>query len=545
MIYDLAIVGGGSAGLAAGIYAGRAKMNVIIIEKGEWGGQVNTTAEVLNYPGLMNTTGPHLMSEMRKQTESFGVEFTSREVTGFNLDGDVKEIQTDKGVIQARSLILAQGASPRKLNFEGETDYIGRGIAFCATCDGELFSGKEVFVIGGGYAAAEESIFLTRYATKVTVIVRGADFTCAKTLGDKTKNTPNIDIKFNTEIVKVWGDNAITGAKFKNNITGEEWEHTGDSFGVFVFAGSEPSTHMVKDRLEVDNYGYLVTDENMKTKIDGVYAAGDLRSKVLRQIVTAVADGAIAATNAERYVAHQKERLGIKEEYTQKVAPKAVAAEVKSSSKNYFITQDVANQLAGVFARLTKKITLVTVVDPSNDRSQELQKFLEELTVLSDNLDLQVVQKGADTALEQKLKVDKFPVVCMLDENGDYSGVKFCGVPGGHELNSFILTIYNLASTGQAISDSDIAAIKAINKPANIKVIVSLACHLCPDVVVAAERMAILNPNIETEMMDIALFEETKKKFNIMSVPAIVINDSKLAFGAKKLSEIIELVNQG
>ncbi len=133
----------------------------------------------------------------------------------------------------------------------------------------------------------------------------------------------------------------------------------------------------------------------------------------------------------------------------------------------------------------------------------------------------------------------------MLDESGEYTGVKFCGIPGGHELNSFILTIYNLASKGQAISESDVEAIKAIDKPVNIKVVVSLACHLCPDVVVAAERMAILNPNIETEMMDIALFEDIKKKFNIMSVPAIIINDSKLTFGAKKLPQIVEMVNQG
>ncbi|OON95668.1 MAG: thioredoxin reductase [Epulopiscium sp. Nele67-Bin005] len=548
MIYDLAIVGGGSAGLSAGIYSGRAKMNVIIIEKAEWGGQVNTTAEILNYPGVLDTTGPHLMELMRKQAESFGVEFTSREVTGYELLEDVKQIATDKGTIEARSVIIAQGASPRKLNFEGESEYIGRGIAYCATCDGELFTGKEVFVIGGGFAAAEESVFLTRFATKVTVIVREADFTCAKTVADKAKKAENVDIKFNTEVVKIWGDGTLKGAKFRNNITGEEWEYNapeGDSFGMFIFAGSEPATSMVKDEVELDQYGYIITDDNMKTKIDGVYAAGDLRHKNLRQIVTAVADGAIAATECEKYVAHEKDRLGIKEEYVQKAPPKQVKhEEVKVSKGNRFITAEVAAQLNGVFARLTKNVKFVTVVDPTNDRSQELQKLLEELTVLSNKLALDVVQKGENPELEQKLSIDKFPVVCMLDENDNYTGVKFCGVPGGHELNSFVLTIYNLGSDGQAISPDDVEKIKAISKPVNVKVVVSLACHLCPDVVVAGQRVAILNENVETEMIDIALFEDIKKKYNIMSVPAIIIDNEKVAFGAKKLSQIIELINQ-
>ncbi|OON99486.1 MAG: thioredoxin reductase [Epulopiscium sp. Nele67-Bin004] len=544
MIYDLVIVGGGSAGLAAGIYAGRAKMNVIIVEKAEWGGQVNTTAEILNYPGVIDTTGPHLMEEMRKQAANFGVEFSSREVQSFKLDGDVKEIVTDKGTIQGRSLILAQGASPRRLNFEGESEFVGRGVAFCATCDGELFTGKEVFVIGGGYAAAEESIFLTRYATKVTVVARDADFTCAKTLADKTKATEGIDIKYNTEVVKIWGDTTIKGARFKNNITGEEWDYeSNDGFGMFIFAGSEPATGLVRDKVDVDQYGYIVTTDNMETGIPGVYAAGDLRHKVLRQIVTAVADGAIAATNAERYVAHQKDKLGIKEEFVRKQAEPAKAQDVKVSGKNIFITPEVATQLSGVFGRLTKNIKFVTVVDPQNDKSQELQRFLEELVPLSDKLSLQVVEKGADSALEEKLSIDKFPVVCMLDENDNYTGVKFCGIPGGHELNSFVLTVYNLGSQGQPIADTDVEKIKTIDKKVNLKVVVSLSCHLCPDVVVAAQRIAILNPNVEAEMIDIALFKELKDKFHIMSVPALIVNNDKLLFGAKKLSEIIELAS--
>ena len=198
-IYDLLVIGGGPAGLSTGIYAGRAKMNTLIIEKGELGGQVTKTYEISNYPGAKDSNGPKLMTEMREQAEDFGVNFMSAEVLEVNLKGDVKVLKTDKGEIKGRAVVIATGASPRTLGFPGEKEFTGRGVAYCSTCDGQFFEGLEVFVVGAGFAAAEEAMFLTRFAAKVTVIAREPEFTCAKSIADKVLAHPKVEVKFNTE----------------------------------------------------------------------------------------------------------------------------------------------------------------------------------------------------------------------------------------------------------------------------------------------------------------------------------------------------------
>lgn len=204
-IYDLLVIGGGPAGLSTGIYAGRAKLNTLIIEKEELGGQVNKTFDISNYPGARDSNGPKLMEEMRKQADDFGVSFISARVDSVDLDGEVKVIKTSKGELKGRAVAIATGASPRKLGFKGEKEFTGRGVAYCSTCDGQFFEGLEVFVIGAGFAAAEEAIFLTKFATKVTVIAREPEFTCAKSIADKVLAHPKIEVKFNTEILEVNG----------------------------------------------------------------------------------------------------------------------------------------------------------------------------------------------------------------------------------------------------------------------------------------------------------------------------------------------------
>ena len=550
-IYDLLVIGAGPAGLSTGIYAGRAKLNTLIIEKAELGGQVNKTYEISNYPGARNSNGPKLMEEMRKQAEDFGVNFMSAEVVGVSLTGDVKTIKTDRGEIKGRAVVIATGASPRKLGFKGESEFTGRGVAYCSTCDGQFFEGLEVFVIGAGFAAAEEAIFLTRFATKVTVIAREPEFTCAKSIADRVLSHPKIEVKFNTEIVEASGTEMVNHAKFVNNKTGETFEYHAkeedNAFGIFVFVGYAPQSDLFKGTLELDKFGYINTNENMETNIEGVYVAGDLRPKQLRQIVTAVADGAIAATSAERYVLELKDKLGIKEEYVPKKVEKKESKDSNiglTSGKSKLLNDALRAQLKGVLDRLEEEVTLVSIVDKDNAKSLELRDLVLDIADLGKKVSSEIYNKGENLDIERKINSDKYPVVALLDKNKDYSGVKFHGVPGGHELNSFILAIYNLGGPGQQIADETLNKIKAIDKNINIKVCVSLSCHLCPDVVVSAQRIAIENKNVESEMIDISNFKDIKDKFKVMSVPAIIVNDDNIYFGAKKMDEIINIINK-
>ena len=551
-IYDVIVIGGGAAGMSAGIYSGRAKMKTLVLEQGSVGGQAKTTNEIVNYPGIRHTTGPELMEQMHLQAEDFGVAFAQAEVLEAQLEGEIKVLKTTNGDYETRSVIIATGATPRTLGFPGEAEYRGRGVAYCATCDGEFYTGLEVFVIGAGFAAAEEAIFLTRFARKVTVIAREPEFTCAKTIADKVLAHPKIEVKFNTEVVEATGDELLRRVKFINNQTNETFEHVAqddETFGIFIFAGYVPQTKVFNGLVDMDKFGYIITDENMHTSVEGVYAAGDLRPKVLRQVVTAVADGAIASLEAEKYVAHEKERLGIVEEEVE-VAPqpkevkeeKAPAKEVAKGGQSALLNDALRGQIAGILGRTENNVTLVTIVDPANAKSIELRDLVMDIANLGDKLEAIVKTKGEDVALEEKVNADKFPVVALLDQDGNYAGVKFHGVPGGHELNSFLLAIYNLAGPGQALDAQVLEAIKSLDKKVNIKVAVSLSCHLCPDVVVSAQRIAIENPNVEAEMLDIANFPELKTKHKVMSVPCMIVNDEKIAFGSKSIQEMLNLI---
>lgn len=559
MIYDLIIIGGGPAGISAGIYAGRAKLKTLVIEKENMGGQIKTTHEMVNYPGILQTTGIDYMDTLRQQALSFNVNFKEDEVLDLNLESDIKVIKTKKEEIQGRAIIFATGASPRKLGFKGEEEFTGRGVAYCATCDGEFFQGLDVFVIGGGYAAAEEALFLTKFAKKVRIVVRKSEFGCAKTIADKVKAHAKIEVLFNTELEEVGGEGVLQFAKFKNNKTGEIFEYKASkedgTFGLFVFIGYKPQTELLKGKVQLDEQGYIVTNEVMETNLPGVYAAGDLRPKLLRQVVTAVADGAIAATVAEKYVEEQKHRLGIEDEEEivienkaeEKVIEEKPVESVNINNKNRkskLLNDVLRNQIKSILAMMEKEVTLVSIVDETLEKSIEFMDLILDMASLGEKLKVEIYKKSENPEMEVKINVDKLPVVALLDENKNYSGVKFHGVPGGHELNSFILAIYNLAGPGQAIDKTLLQEIKAFDKKTNIKVVVSLSCTLCPDVVVASQRLAMENENIETEMIELSLFEDIKRKYRIMSVPAIIVNDDKIYFGAKKINEILDLISK-
>ncbi|MGX7244945.1 FAD-dependent oxidoreductase [Enterococcus quebecensis] len=558
-IYDLIVIGGGSAALSAGIYAGRAMLDTLIIEKDKIGGQVTTTSEIVNYPAIRATTGPELMEDMRLQALDFGVEFTTDEIIDVDLSQTVKTVKSATKTYQAYAVIIATGASARKIGFPGEVEFTGRGIAYCSTCDGEFFQGLDIFVLGGGYAAAEEAVYLTRYGKSVTMIIREPDFTCAKLTAEAAKQHPDIKIVYNTEVKEITGDDFVRKAVFVNNETGEETTYDapeGSTFGMFVFAGNKPSTEIFEGKVELDR-GYVPTNENMETNVPGVYAAGDLRIKELRQIVTAVADGAIAATNAQKYITEEKTKAGLpivnermekrlaeQHAASKKEQPKTEKKAVKATSgNNTWFPDAMREQLGGIFGKLTKNVTLLQVMDSSEEKSLELNSFLTEFASLSDKILLESIQKGEKPDLETKYGIDKLPSVVVLNDQGDYTGIKFSGIPSGHEVNSIVLAVYNVGSAGQPIEEPVVNKIKELPKK-KVQIFVSLTCHYCPDVVAACQRIASINHNVEAEMIDIGVFPELKTEKKIMSVPAMIIDDKEIVFGSKNMDEIVEILEK-
>lgn len=539
-IYDLIIIGGGPTGLTAGIYAGRAKLNVLILEKSSIGGQIYLTNEVANYPGIFETTGSNYAEQLKKQAEAFGVEIISGEVTIMDFSKEIKEIRTSTDSYKGYSVLIATGASPRKLGFPGEEEYTGRGVAYCATCDGEFFTDMDVFVIGAGFAAAEEAMFLTKFARKVTVIAREPEFTCAKSIADKVLANPKIEVKFNTEILEANGDIQLRSAKFKNNVTNEIFEYKaneGESFGIFVFIGYEPQSKLFKDIITLDNQGFIPTDEDLATNIEGVYAAGDIRPKKLRQLVTAVSDGATAAFGIEKYVHDLKGKLGVeKDENGSKTT-----SEIKHPIKK-FLDDNIQNQLKDIFAKFDKKVKVVLIKDPEIAKSIQMEEFLSEISSLSDKIDFHSLNKNENLELEKKVDAERFPTIAFFDQDNNFKGVKFSTLPGGHELNSFILALYNIAGAGQKISEESKKKIDGISTPQKIKIGVTLSCSRCPESVQSAQRIAIENSNIDVEVIDVFTFPKFREKFEIMSVPAIIIDDKLVGFGQKNIEQFLDLI---
>ena len=535
-LYDVVIVGGGPAGLTAALYLARAKYRVLVLEKEQFGGQIAITHEVVNYPGIAKTSGKALTDTIQQQAEHFGAEFILAEATGFDLTGDIKTVHTNKGDYRCFGILLATGAHPRTVGFKGEEEHKGRGVAYCATCDGEFFTGKEIFVVGGGYAAAEEGVFLTKFARHVTILVRKADFSCAASVAEQAKNHEKITVLYNTVIEEVSGENGLTYARYKNTATGEVTEYRSEeSFGVFVFAGYAPATEAVKGVVALNEQGYIVTDASQKTSAEGVYAAGDVCIKPLRQVVTATSDGALAATELEKYVATVHRKTGLRADVpAPKQSETTVTVDTPETTKtSELFTDEMRQQLDTVFARMERPILLKLYLD-KRPVSAELESFITDLVKLSDKLELEVCDRQAEKSFAPCVEV------CLAD--GTATGLAFHGVPSGHEFTSFVLGLYNAAGPGQTMDENAKQKIAAITKPIDMKILVTLSCTMCPDLVVATQRIAAASPNITAHVYDIRHFEHLKDQYKVMSVPCLVVNNKDVFFGKKNILQILDLL---
>lgn len=309
-IYDVIIIGGGPAGLSAGLYAARGKMNTLILEKERAGGQIVGTDEVANYPGSMvDAKGPTLTARMLEQSQEFGAKFEKDTIKEIKIEEEIKILLGEKATYKAKSIIIASGANPRSIDVPGEKEFTGKGVSYCSTCDADFFTDLEIFVIGGGDTAVEEAIFLTKFARKVTIVHRRDELRAAKSIQEKAFNNPKIEFMWDSTITEIRGEGIVQGATFKNLKTNEITEYTASEedmiMGIFVFIGYIPTTEIYKDIIDMDESGYIITDEDMRTNIPGVFAAGDCRVKSLRQVITAASDGAIAAIQAEKYIENE------------------------------------------------------------------------------------------------------------------------------------------------------------------------------------------------------------------------------------------------
>ena len=298
-LYDMIIVGGGPGGYTAALYAARAGLQTVVLEKLSPGGQMALTSEIDNYPGFAEgVDGFNLGMQMKAGAQRFGAETKMTSVVSLQLQGDVKQVQTDEETLQARTVVIATGASPRKLGLDREQALTGKGLHYCAHCDGMFYRGKEVVVIGGGNSAVADALYLSRIAKKVTVVHRRDQLRATKVYHSALMAAENVEFLWNSAVTALHGEDRLSGITVNQN--GEEKALSCDA--VFVSIGRDPASELVKGQLSLDEYGYIIAGESTETNIPGVYAVGDVRTKALRQIVTATADGAIAAHYAEQYL---------------------------------------------------------------------------------------------------------------------------------------------------------------------------------------------------------------------------------------------------
>ena len=305
-VYDIIVLGAGPAGLTAASYAGRARMDTLLIEGTKDGGQIVITNEIENYPGsLEEESGPSLIARMTKQVEKFGADRVTDTIVDVELEGKVKHLKGNHGDYYAKAVVIATGASPRPIGCPGEKEFTGKGVSYCATCDANFFEDFEVYVVGGGDSAVEEAMYLTKFARKVTLIHRRDELRAAKSIQEKAFANPKMAFMWNTTIEEIKGDGVVTSMIVTDTKTGETREIEADeedgTFGIFVFVGFDPKSQLFEGKLEMENR-YIVTDKYMHTSVPGVFAAGDVIVKHLRQVVTACGDGAVAATEAQHYV---------------------------------------------------------------------------------------------------------------------------------------------------------------------------------------------------------------------------------------------------
>ena len=304
-VYDMIVIGGGPGGYTAALYAARAGLSTLVLEKLSAGGQMALTMQIDNYPGFEEGIDGYTLGEnMQQSAERFGAETELAEVYSVKLDGEVKEVETSEGTFYGRTVVIATGANPRELGVEGEQELVGRGVNYCAACDGMFFKGKNVVLVGGGNSAAADAMVLSRIAKKVVLVHRRDTLRATKIYHDPLMKAENIEFRWNSAVSEILHDGVVKGVKLKNTVTGEESEVACE--GIFVSIGRKPATELVKGQLELDEAGYIVADETTRTNIPGVFAVGDVRTKALRQVVTATADGAVAAHFADEYLASIK-----------------------------------------------------------------------------------------------------------------------------------------------------------------------------------------------------------------------------------------------
>ncbi|MCB5249236.1 MAG: thioredoxin-disulfide reductase [Candidatus Cloacimonadales bacterium] len=310
MKYDVIIIGAGPAGLSAAIYSARGGLKTAIFEKAMVGGQINVTDEVENYPGFEEPlSGFELTAKMHAQAERFGARFIEEEITAMGMEGLCKVIETDSGKYRAKSVIICTGAHPRRLNIPGEERLTGRGVSYCATCDGALYRDKVVAVVGGGDSAIEEGIFLSRFARKVIVIHRRDELRAQKIIQDRAFKNPKMEFIWDTVVQEIHGEERVGQLELVNRKSKEISMLPVD--GVFIYVGILPNNELLESRIELDSAGFVLTDDHMHTNIPGIYAAGDIRHTVLRQVVTATSDGAVAAWSAEKWIIENYDALEV------------------------------------------------------------------------------------------------------------------------------------------------------------------------------------------------------------------------------------------
>ncbi|MEF3695208.1 MAG: thioredoxin-disulfide reductase [Candidatus Cloacimonadota bacterium] len=308
MNYDVIIIGAGPAGLTAALYSARGGLKTAVFEKAIVGGQITVTSEVENYPAFPEPIdGVELTDRMKKQAEHFGAEFIDEEVTAIGLEGLCKIVETGYEKYRTKSIIFCTGAHPRRMNVPGEEKLIGRGVSYCATCDGALYRGKVVAVVGGGDSAVEEGMFLTRFAEKVYVIHRRDSLRAQKIIQERAFRNPKMEFIWDTVVQEVRGEQRVEELELFNRKTNTVSTIKVD--GIFVYVGILPNNQLLESRVELDSGGFVITDENMHTNIPGIYAAGDIRKTVLRQVVTAAADGAVASWSAEKWILEHLDEL--------------------------------------------------------------------------------------------------------------------------------------------------------------------------------------------------------------------------------------------